>query len=381
MTEQKLVICPYCGDPQALADRCRACGGLFEPLSRQATHNAMGPWFVRDADRPFQPGCSYETLLRLVERGRVTKFTIVRGPTTRQFWTIAKHVPGLSHLLGFCHQCDATVDAGDRACHACGAAFGAFMDRNYLGLPDVRPLPWEAAGDDALRSQSVKQHEPMWRRPSEDDNEPRTISSFVSDEELLGKGGGGPLPSSFGGSETATERERSGTVLAEHPQAVQEVQQRTTRRTAARKRPTNSKPLVFGAVGVAVVIVIGSLAWLNSAGQPTDSTQPTETHTGEAASDGVETLDPAVDDERVQQTQRDLASLRADYDRALGLIESASDDTRSLSDRIADYQRALDWLMAFKEQAPEANWPDDLQERIHTTRAELDRLRLREFFP
>src|SRR5690606_26108798 len=116
---------------------------LFEPLSRQATHNSMGPWFVRDPQRPFQPGCSYETLVRLVQRGKVSRLTIVRGPTTRQFWTIAKRVQGIAHLLGFCHECGASVDPGDHGCHACGVTFGAFLDRNYLGLPEYRPLPWE----------------------------------------------------------------------------------------------------------------------------------------------------------------------------------------------------------------------------------------------
>ena len=90
-TKTKVLICPYCGETQTTAERCRGCGGLFEPLSRQATHNAMGPWFVRDPGKPFHPGCNYETLIRMIDRGQVTKYSIVRGPTTKQFWTVAKH--------------------------------------------------------------------------------------------------------------------------------------------------------------------------------------------------------------------------------------------------------------------------------------------------
>src|SRR5689334_11992361 len=101
MAKTKVVICPYCGDTQGAGDRCKQCGGLFEALSRQATHNAMGPWFVRDETRPFQPGASYETILRLVERKLINKLSIVRGPTTKQFWTVAKRVPGIAHLLGY----------------------------------------------------------------------------------------------------------------------------------------------------------------------------------------------------------------------------------------------------------------------------------------
>jgi hypothetical protein len=121
---------------------------MFEPLSRQATHNEMGPWYIRSELRPFQPGCSYETLVKLVERGQIDKHTIIRGPTTKQFWTIAKRVPGVAHLLGYCHNCDTAVNVGDHGCHVCGVPFGAYLDRNYLGLPDIKPLPWEASSTD-----------------------------------------------------------------------------------------------------------------------------------------------------------------------------------------------------------------------------------------
>jgi hypothetical protein len=130
----------------------------------------MGPWFVRDPDRPFRPGCSYETLVQMVERGQVTKYSIVRGPTTRQFWTVARHVPGLAHLLGYCHACDARVDSSHHGCPHCGVPFGAYLDRNYLGLPDVHAGDWESA--DAGNGQAG---------PST----ARGLSSFAADEELL----------------------------------------------------------------------------------------------------------------------------------------------------------------------------------------------------
>jgi hypothetical protein len=188
MPDQRLLICPYCGETQPESDRCRACAGLFEPLSRQATHNAMGPWFVRDEQRPHQPGCSYETLVRLIQRGRVTRYTIVRGPTTRQFWTIAKRVPGISHYFGACYQCDASVDADDRSCHACGATFGGFLDRNFLGLPEYRPLPWEADQTHQQRADTEPGEPTDWRQQTSSAAEgPRGISSFATDEELLGE--------------------------------------------------------------------------------------------------------------------------------------------------------------------------------------------------
>ena len=189
MSKTKLIICPYCGDTQPPGDACRACGGLFEQLSRQATHNQMGPWFVRDEKRPFQPGCSYETLVKLIQRGQVTKYSILRGPTTRQFWTVARHVPGVAHLLGYCHACDAQVDPGDHGCHACGVAFGAYLDRNFLGLPEIRPLPWELDANEEIR-QAASGHRMAWDQPVRGGS----LSSFATDEELYGHSAFEPLP-------------------------------------------------------------------------------------------------------------------------------------------------------------------------------------------
>ena len=48
-------------------EKCEECGGLFEPLSRQATQISMGPWYIRDRNNPYRPGCSYEVLLKQIE--------------------------------------------------------------------------------------------------------------------------------------------------------------------------------------------------------------------------------------------------------------------------------------------------------------------------
>ena len=80
MTDTTVFICPFCGETQPAGDRCRSCLCLFEPLSRQATHNDMGPWFVRDRNRPFQPGCAYETLTKLIERGQVSNLDVLMRP-------------------------------------------------------------------------------------------------------------------------------------------------------------------------------------------------------------------------------------------------------------------------------------------------------------
>jgi hypothetical protein len=105
----------------------------------------MGPWFLRDTAHPFRPGCSYETLRDLVKRGRIRPDTILRGPTTRQFWNFAARTPTVANLLGLCHNCHAGVMPDDYSCAACGAVFTPDTDRQHMGLAPVHLLPGQAS--------------------------------------------------------------------------------------------------------------------------------------------------------------------------------------------------------------------------------------------
>ncbi len=147
-----LVVCPYCGHESLNHTRCERCKGLMDPLSRQASQNAMGPWFIRDESLPFRPGCNYDTLRALIAKGRVTRDSVLRGPSTRQFWTRATSVPGIAHLLGECHSCHTKVSADFARCPGCSASFDCSMDRQGLGLAPVRLLPGHAAPEEIARS-------------------------------------------------------------------------------------------------------------------------------------------------------------------------------------------------------------------------------------
>ncbi len=138
------LICPFCGDLTADSGRCGHCHARFDPLSRQATQNEMGPWFVRDESIPHRPGCSYSTIQRLIEGGGIQANSVLRGPSTHQFWMLAKHTPGVAHLLGLCHSCGESVDRDAFACKNCHAAFSTDRDRQHLGLGPTRPLPGRA---------------------------------------------------------------------------------------------------------------------------------------------------------------------------------------------------------------------------------------------
>lgn len=140
MIEAERILCPYCGSVQpGPANRCQRCGGFFDPLSRRLSQQQMGPWFIRDPRQPFLPGCSYGMLRQLIRRQRVGPESVIRGPTTRQFWSLARHVAGVAHLLGLCHRCGASVDPADEACHACGSRFHAPAERHTLGLDPDNP--------------------------------------------------------------------------------------------------------------------------------------------------------------------------------------------------------------------------------------------------
>ena len=140
----------------------------------------MGPWSVRRTEVPTVVGCSYETLLRMVQSGDITRDSIVRGPSTKQLWQVARRVPGIAHLVGSCHQCRAKVErrAGAQPpirCGGCGANFGAYLDRNWYGLPEINPLPDDPSLDSPERGHPRGMT--MARSAS--------LSSFVEDDDLL----------------------------------------------------------------------------------------------------------------------------------------------------------------------------------------------------
>ena len=143
--QPRAVVCPYCGHVSTNTTRCSRCSGRFDPLSRQATQNAMGPWSFIDPTVPNRAGCSYETLIGLIQRGTVRRDSIVRGPTTRQFWMLAARVPGVGHHFGACHNCLAPASADAYSCSACGAVFEVDRDRQHLGVGPVRPLAGQAS--------------------------------------------------------------------------------------------------------------------------------------------------------------------------------------------------------------------------------------------
>jgi hypothetical protein len=118
------ILCPYCGNISADPRRCDRCSGYFDPLSRQATQNAMGPWYIRDLTAPFRPGCSYETLRDLIRRGKDhARVDHPLAPPHGSSGTLPGRTPTVAHLFGVCHNCFAAVSPQEFSCASCGAVF------------------------------------------------------------------------------------------------------------------------------------------------------------------------------------------------------------------------------------------------------------------
>ncbi|MGE3107658.1 MAG: hypothetical protein AB7G11_16755 [Phycisphaerales bacterium] len=154
--QPRIAVCPYCGEETSPGAQCAQCKGLLDPLSKQATQNAMGPWCIRDESQPFRPGCSFETLVAQIAKGRVRADSVIRGPGTRQFWMRASQVPGIASRLGVCHACQASVAPGAASCASCGAPFDVETDRQYLGLSPVRLLPGHAAAEQVAANSLIE---------------------------------------------------------------------------------------------------------------------------------------------------------------------------------------------------------------------------------
>jgi hypothetical protein len=89
------------------------------PTTRSATRSKLGPWYVLQSRNPSAPGMNFATLMVLVQKGRVTARSVLRGPTTGQFWRHAAKVKGVSREFGLCWNCGGDIGRNARACPGC----------------------------------------------------------------------------------------------------------------------------------------------------------------------------------------------------------------------------------------------------------------------
>ena len=148
-------VCPFCGCVNdSSAGACRQCGMENTQATRQATRSKIGPWFVWQLRNPSAPGMNWATLMSLVEKGRITPRSVVRGPTTGQLWRFAARVKGLSREFGTCWHCGTELKKIARVCGSCKRLQQPPANPDtLLETPDappfkpvINPRPQSAAG-------------------------------------------------------------------------------------------------------------------------------------------------------------------------------------------------------------------------------------------
>lgn len=326
-------ICPYCGHAQQSRRECESCKGLFEPLSRQATQNAMGPWQLRDPEHPFKPPFSYRTLRNMVRRGRITADSILRGPTTNQFWRAAGQTAGVAHLLGRCHNCGGDATANDFMCSTCGASFAVEDDRQFLGLSPIRPLE---GAESQLPGGAAAVTAPTITGPSIAARGPAVAFPF-GDPDPTGAGGGGDiLPP-------------------------------RSRRNSSRAGMAAATLIVFALAVASVVVLVVQQPWRQvAAPAAAPDAQPAELEV-------IESDDSARPDGEAAGAGEEAAAASVWQSRMDAAVERGDEDT------IEAVEGAVEELRAILREAPSEEVPSGLAAELERLQARLDLLRVRRF--
>ncbi len=377
-----VILCPYCGHRQCGHEECEACKGFFDPLSRQATQNQMGPWFIRNEKNPFAPGMSYDRIRLMAMRGRIKPDTILRGPSTRQFWTLARNAPGVASLIGECHNCHAPTEPDEYLCRSCGVILSWSSERQHMGLSPVKLLPGEAHPAE-VASSGMGGGESRPSHPT-----PTRASPALSPPPASA-----PAPAPIFSTHSRSQRRSQPAWLSE--KTADEPPQRKRSNPKIRRKDPHSSVLL--AVGIfSAVVVVGSLIAVFGfgVGVPHDRAVTSAAKTPSAtvqtpalappppspASDSEDDAAPAG--ERAQGDSPWFpASLRPALDRWWVELEEArrlaqAEESAPLSGAVAIVERVLAEARAAGSLAPEALTA--LEHRAEALRARADAVRLRE---
>jgi tetratricopeptide (TPR) repeat protein len=128
--------CVYCGQVIGRTeDRCPHCKMSFSLAVRRASREVMGDWFYLDPRNPSGRGVTFETLIKMIEKGRIRHDSIVRGPTTQQDWLYAAEAPRLAKYLGQCPHCFAEAKPEDTYCTRCQLNMNTRLGEPRPGIP------------------------------------------------------------------------------------------------------------------------------------------------------------------------------------------------------------------------------------------------------
>ena len=151
--------CVYCGQVIGRTDeRCPHCKMSFSPAVRRAAREVMGDWFYLDPRNLSARGVTFETLIKMIEKGRIRADSIVRGPTTSQDWLYAAEAPRLAKYLGLCPHCFAEAKPEDTYCTRCQLNMNTLLGEPRPGIPaDLVREPFHKAGHELEKQLSASQ--------------------------------------------------------------------------------------------------------------------------------------------------------------------------------------------------------------------------------
>jgi hypothetical protein len=142
--------CVYCGQViSRTEERCPHCRTSMSVAVRRASREVIGPWYYLDARNPSGRGVTFETLIKMIEKGRIRHDSIVRGPTTHQDWLYAAEAPRLAKYLGVCPHCFGEAKPEDTYCTRCQLNMNSRPAESRPGVPEslVKPPFHKAAYD------------------------------------------------------------------------------------------------------------------------------------------------------------------------------------------------------------------------------------------
>ena len=178
--------CIYCGQiVSRREERCPHCRASFSTAVRKASREVLGPWYYLDARNPSGRGVTFETIIKMAEKGRIRPDSVVRGPTTHQDWMYAAETPRLAKYLGMCPHCFAEAKPEEAYCSRC--------QLNMNTRPaDVRPgIPPDLVGEPVHRAAYEAEKElARGVRPAESlAGEPLDVPGVVPRSESPAEGG------------------------------------------------------------------------------------------------------------------------------------------------------------------------------------------------
>lgn len=228
------------------------------------------------------PGFNEAILRQQITAGRITANTILRGPTTNQFWVNAADAPGVSRLMGTCHACHQPVEPTDTTCQFCKADMSLPDDVDALGLRYTTEEQRAQAQKDMAQARAKPAPKPTPKPAPKAADQSAMKGSTVVAPDLLKPvepkpaATVEPQATPVAEEHEAYESHSDGSDLAS--ELAEDVWHAGAAPSRRRKRPKGADPLVIGMIVMLLcVVALGGFILLTSGTKPNDEKQEEQT--------------------------------------------------------------------------------------------------------